>query len=258
MIKVRDITEAVERIAPLRYKEDYDNPGLQVGFFDSPVSKVLVCLDVTEAVIDEAISLGCQMIVSHHPLLYRPVGQVSDLDFVQRCIVKAVKNDINIYSAHTNLDNARGGVNWTIGGRIGLQDIEWLSPKDGTCGSGAIGTLAEPMSDEAFALKVKEAFKVECLQHNAFCGREIRRVAVCGGSGSSLLREAVAAGADCYLTGEFHYHDWFGREDILMLHLGHYQSEQYTKDLLAGIMAEALPELEIVLTSLNTNPTFYL
>lgn len=258
-MKVRDIAGAIERIAPLSFKEEYDNPGLQTGFFDACVSKVLVCLDVTEAVIDEAISLGCNLIVSHHPLIYRPVRQVSDLDFVQRCIVKAIRNGISVYSAHTNLDNARGGVNWEICRRLGLAGVEWLEPKEnGLCGSGAVGNLPEEEDDEAFALRVKEIFGVECLQHNAFCGRKIRRVAVCGGSGASLLGNALAAGADCYLTGEFHYHDWFGREDILMLHLGHYQSEQYTKDLLAGIMAEAFPELEIHLTGLNTNPTYYL
>lgn len=257
-MKVKDIADAVERIALLSYKEEYDNPGLQVGFPDAEVKKVLVCLDVTEDIIDEAVSLGCNVIVSHHPLIYRPVSQVSDRDFVQRCIVRAVKKNINIYSAHTNLDNARGGVNWKICECIGLKDVEWLDPKDGLCGSGAVGELPVPESDESFALRIKEAFGVECLQHNAFCGRQIRRVAVCGGSGASFLNKALAAGADCYLTGEFHYHDWFGRDDILMLHLGHYQSEQYTKDLLAGILAEALPGLEIIQTNLNTNPTFYL
>ena len=129
MIRVKDIAEALERTAPLHFQDDYDNSGLQVGFPSAEVGKVLVCLDVTEAVVQEAADKGCGLIVSHHPLLFRALRQVSDSTYQQRCAVSAIRSGIAIYSAHTSLDNARGGVNHKIASLIGLDGLEWLSPK---------------------------------------------------------------------------------------------------------------------------------
>ena len=159
MIRVKDIAEAVERAAPLNLQDDYDNSGLQVGFPSAEVRKVLVCLDVTEAVMQEAADKGCGLIVSHHPLLFRALRQVSDSTYQQRCAVSAIRSGIAIYSAHTSLDNAPGGVNHKIAALIGLDSLEWLSPKPGgaDAGSGLVGNLPEAVEDRAFLAMLKAA-----------------------------------------------------------------------------------------------------
>ena len=257
-MKVRDIISAIERVAPLRLQDEWDNSGLQVGFMNSEVEKVLVCLDVTEAVVDEAAERGCQMIVSHHPLLFRPLGMVSDATYQQRCVVKALAKGIAVYSAHTSLDNAPGGVNHRIAELIGLQDLRWLQPMEGMDGgSGLIGTLQAPERDSDFLRRIKQIFGVECLRHSGCSGREIRTVALCGGAGAFLMRNAVRQGADCFVTGEFHYHDYFENDGMLLAELGHFQSEQYTIGLLADLLKAGCPSVEVVETSVNTNPTRY-
>ena len=142
-MKVKEIIAALERFAPLSLQEDYDNAGLQVGLTETEVLGVLLCLDVTEAVIEEAVKSGANLIVAHHPLLFRPLKCVSDCDEAQRCTRLAVKHDIVIYAAHTNLDNARGGVNYKIAERLGLEVTDFLQPIDGDGGSGIIGTFGK-------------------------------------------------------------------------------------------------------------------
>ena len=255
---VKDIVSAIERVAPLSFQDEWDNSGLQVGFAGSTVSKVLVCLDVTEAVVDEAARLGCQMIVSHHPLLFKALRQVSDSTYQQRCVIKALARGIAIYSAHTSLDNAPGGVNHKIAELIGLQDIQWLLPKEGEdAGSGLVGRLPKAEGDTAFLQRIKSVFGVECLRHTACSGRDINTVALCGGSGAFLMKEALCKGADCFVTGEFHYHDYFENDGMLLAELGHYQSEKFTVELLCDLLATACPETTIIKTSLNTNPICY-
>lgn len=255
---VKDIVCAIERVAPLRFQDVWDNSGLQVGFGTSAVSKVLVCLDVTEAVVDEAAALGCQMIVSHHPLIFKALTQVGDSTYQQRCVVKALTRGIAIYSAHTSLDNAPGGVNHKIAELIGLHDLQWLQPKEGEdAGSGLVGTLPKSETDSEFLKRIKSAFGVECLRHSQCNGRQIKTVALCGGSGAFLMKEAGRKGADCFVTGEFHYHDYFENDGMLLAELGHYQSEKFTIDLLASVLAAACPETDIIKTSLNTNPICY-
>lgn len=257
VMKVRDIIQAIERRAPLRFQEDWDNSGLQVGFLDDEVNKVLVCLDVTEIVVQEAAMLGCEMIVSHHPLIFKALNQVSDATYQQRCVVKALGKGIAIYSAHTSLDNAPGGVNHKIAELIGLQDLKWLQPRDEESGSGLIGELDVPEHDSDFLHRIQSVFGVECLRHSECIGRQIKTIALCGGSGGFLMRDAVKQGADCFITGEFHYHDYFENDGMLLAELGHYQSEQYTIDLVAELLSQSFPDLEVEKTSINTNPTRY-
>ena len=252
---VKDIVLAIESAAPLRLQDDFDNSGLQVGFPGAEVKKVLVCLDVTEAVVDEAAKKGCDMIVSHHPLLFHALKQVSDSTYQQRCVCNALSKGIAIYSAHTSLDNAREGVNFEMARRIGLLDLEWLLPKDGEdAGSGVIGVLPEPETDRAFLSRLQDTFLVRDLRHSECSGRMIQKVAFCGGAGAFLMRDAIRKRADCFITGEFHYHDFFENDGMLLAELGHYESEQYTIDLLAGLLKERFPGLDVQLTSLNTNP----
>ena len=277
MIKVSDVIKAIEAVAPLRYQDEWDNSGLQVGFPDDPADKVLVCLDVTEAIVDEAVRKGCSMIVSHHPLLFRGLKQVCDLTYQQRCVTKALRAGIAIYSAHTSLDNAEGGVNHKIAELIGLEKLEWLEPKwigeacggEGGCegcscgcdgqapaGSGLIGELPRAVQANAFLHALKATFRVESLRHSA-PGKPIKKVALCGGAGAFLMQKAIEKGADCFISGEFHYHDYFENDGMLLIELGHYQSEQFTQDLLKEIIAKALPDVNIMLTQINTNPIQY-
>ncbi len=257
-MKLREVIAALEHLAPLRLQDEWDNSGLQVGFPEAEIDSVLVCLDITEAVVDEAIAAKCNLIVSHHPLIFKALRQVSDATYQQRCVVKALAAGVSIYSAHTSLDNAPGGVNHRIAALLGLQKLRWLSPRDGEdAGSGLVGELPASEPDAAFLARVQRTFGVPCLQHSALDGRQVRRVAVCGGAGAFLLHDAVCAGADCFLSGEFHYHDYFENQGVLLAELGHYQSEQFTQDLLLEYLRKTCPGLAVRRTAINTNPICY-
>lgn len=257
-MKLREVIAALEHLAPLRLQDEWDNSGLQVGFPESEIDQVLVCLDVTEAIVDEAIAAKCNLIVSHHPLIFKALRQVSDATYQQRCVVKALAAGISIYSAHTSLDNAPGGVNHRIAALLGLEKLRWLSPRDGEdAGSGLVGELPASEPDAAFLARVQRTFGVECLQHSALNGRQVRRVALCGGAGAFLLHDAVCAGADCFISGEFHYHDYFENQGVLLAELGHYQSEQFTQDLLLEYLHKTCPGLTVRKTAINTNPICY-
>lgn len=252
---------ALERFAPLPLQDGFDNAGLQVGLTEMEATGVLLCLDITEAVIDEAIALGFNVIISHHPLIFKSLKCISGQTYSERCIVKAIKNDIVIYSAHTNLDNACKGVNFKIAEKIGLHDIRILAPnkEESMVGSGAIGFLDKPESELDFLKRIKKIFEVECIRHNKLTGRLIHKVALCGGAGAFLIPNAIQVEADIFITGEIKYHEYFGREkDILLAEIGHYESEQYTKDLLISILKKEFPSLEIEKTKINTNPIKYL
>ena len=261
-MKIQDVLSALEQFAPLPLQESWDNAGLQVGLTEAEVSGALLCLDVTDAVVDEALEKGCNLIVSHHPLLFRGLKTISDLTDVQRTVRKAVKNDVAVVSMHTNMDNAQGGVNFKMAEKLGLTDVRFMAPKtvDGvTCGSGIIGQLAEPLAAEAFVAKVKQAFGVACAMTNQLLERPVSRVALCGGAGDFLLDEAVKAGADAFITGEMHYHQYFGYEQqIQICVIGHYQSEQYTTEVFRDIINERCPGVRTEIAETMTNPICYL
>jgi len=257
-MKLKRIISHIEALAPLSAQDGFDNSGLQIGFPEQEIDYVLVCLDVTEEVLREAERKGCGLIVSHHPLLFHPLRQVSDSSYQQRCTVSAIRAGIAIYSAHTSLDNSPGGVNHKIAELIGLDDLSWLSPKEGTdAGSGLIGTMRNPLTDGEFLDFLKARFKVAALRHSEPCGKTIRRVALCGGAGAFLLPDAIREGADCFVCGEFHYHDYFDNCGVLLAEPGHYQSEQYTSELLRDSLRSAFPELEVSVTEIDTNPVRY-
>lgn len=260
-MKIKEVVAALEHFAPLPLQEDWDNAGLQVGLTETYVSGVLLCLDVTEEIVDEAIENACNLIVSHHPLIFRKLRNITGTNEVQRCIIKALKNDIAIVSMHTNIDNARDGVNYRIAEKMGMTDVRFFTTKqvgDIECGSGTIGTLPAPMAATDFIGMLKERFNVECVQTNSLISRQISRVAICGGAGSFLLEEAIAAGADAFITGEMHYHDFFDHnDDIQICVIGHYQSEQYTPEIFKDILEKKCPQVRTYMTKINTNPIKY-
>lgn len=216
-------------------------------------SGALLCLDVTEEVIQEAVDMGCNLIVAHHPLLFRGVKHVSDATQVERCLRLAVKNDICIYAAHTNLDNAEDGVNYKMAEKLGLMDVVPLE------GGGVLGYLMAEEDSLAFLQRVKDVFRVESLQHNELLRRPIQSVALCGGAGSFALDAAIEQEADAFLTGEMGYHQFFGHEQQIQIGvIGHFQSEQFTTEIFQQIIGECAPQLPVFVTGINTNPIQYL
>ena len=261
-MKIKEVLSALEQFAPLPLQESWDNAGLQVGLTETEVSGALLCLDVNEKIVDEAVSKGCNVIVSHHPLLFRGLKTISDLTDVQRTVRKAVQQDICVISMHTNMDNAKGGVNFRIAQKLGLTDVRFLVPTGSATiesGSGVVGELAEPMAADDFIILVKRTFGVECAMCNELLRRPIRRVALCGGAGDFLLDEAVKAGADAFITGEMHYHQYFGYEQQLQICvIGHYQSEQFTAEIFEEIIRQACPGVKTLMAETCTNPIYYL
>lgn len=267
-MKVKDILGALEEFAPLALQDGYDNAGLQIGLAeDAEATGALLCLDVTEDVVDEAVQRGCNLIVSHHPLLFRPVKSITGDDYIGRVIMKAIQQKVAIYAAHTNLDSAYEGVNFKMAEKLGLQHIEWLSPKTSydyegairTAGEGIIATLPAPMTQKDFMERVKEVFSLKSLRVNSAAKGTISCVALCGGSGAFLIQKAVEQGADAFITGEIGYHRFFGYDDqLLLMEIGHYESEQYTIELLHQVISRKAPGLQVCRTKLQTNPINYL
>ena len=269
-MKIKEIVCALEHFAPLPLQESYDNAGLQVGLTEVEASGALLCLDVTEEVMQEAVALGCNLVISHHPLLFRPLRTLTDNTQVERVVRMAVQNDIAIYSAHTNLDNAEDGVNYKIAEKLSLIDVQLIGPhtvkvaqkgkeRSVKAGSGVIGYLPTPMQSTQFLAWVKEVFHVECLMHNEPLQRPIQSVALCGGAGDFVLQDALSLEADAFLTGEMHYHQYFGTEQRIQIGvLGHYQSEQFTMEIFRTLLEERAPELPVFVTRINTNPIKYL
>lgn len=259
---IKEVIAALERFAPLPLQESYDNAGLQCGLTEVEVSGALLCLDVTPEVVLEAVERGCNLVVAHHPLLFRGVKCVADRTLVERTLRLAIKHDVALYAAHTNLDNVVGGVNYEMATRLGLTAPRILRPLAGRddAGSGLVGEWHEPLTAREALCRIKEVFAADCVMHNALLDRPIKRVAVCGGSGSFLCADAVAAGADLFLTGEMGYHEFFGWDGQLQLAvIGHYESEQYTVHLLQRILSEALPTLRTHHTAIaRPNPVHYL
>jgi len=261
-VKIKQVLSALEQFAPLPLQESWDNAGLQIGLTEAEVSGALLCLDVTERVVDEAVRRGCNLVVSHHPLLFRGLKQVSDATDVQRTVWKAIREGVCVVSMHTNMDNARGGVNWKIAEKLGLTDVRFFAEKtvqgiEG--GSGVVGMLPQPMAAEAFISQVKQTFGVACAQCNELLQRPIQRVALCGGAGDFLLDEAVALKADAFITGEMHYHQYFGYEQRLQICvIGHYQSEQFTSEVFRSIIEQECPGVKCLIAETVTNPIVYI
>ena len=254
-VKIQQVLSALERFAPLPLQESYDNAGLQIGLTEAEVSGALLCLDVTEKIIDEAVAKGCNLVVSHHPLLFRGLKQVSDLNDVQRTVRKAIKNDVCVISMHTNLDNARGGVNYKMAEKLGAKVLNSAEEeKQGL----VLAELAQPMAAADFIAMVKERFGVKCAMCNEILECPVKTVAICGGAGDFMLDEAIAQKADAFITGEMHYHVYFGHEqEIQICVIGHYESEQFTTEIFREVIEHECPGVRTEMAETNTNPIHY-
>jgi len=364
-MKIKEITQFLEGIAPLNYQENYDNSGLIVGGEDMQVTSVLICLDSVEEVIEEAIENGCNLIIAHHPIIFSGLKKINGKNHIERTIIKAIKNDIAIYAIHTNLDNIKGGVSSKIADLLDLKNQQILSPKRdllrklevyvpkenaeevqnalfssgagsvgdykncsfqsvgvGTflpsenaspqvgekgkqerveevkievifpknmekrlisemkkahpyeevahqiyildnvfqeVGSGIVGELETEIDSKMFLETLKKTMKTVCIRHTKLVKNIIKKVAVCGGSGSFLLNNAKGVGADIFITADFKYHEFFNAEnDIIIADIGHYESEQFTKELIYDLLINNFSKFAVLLSKINTNPINYL
>jgi dinuclear metal center YbgI/SA1388 family protein len=280
-MRVKTITFYLESIAPLSLQEAYDNSGLLIGNEENEVAGVLICLDCTEAVLDEAIKKNCNLIIAHHPIIFGGLKKITGRNYVERVVEKAIRNNISLYAIHTNLDNVAEGVNKKICEKLGLSNCKILAPLKSSpfapsrggetaAGAGMIGTLKQPMTETAFLNKVKKVMKAGSVRHTAQLGKKVSKVAVCGGSGSFLLPEAIRQKADVFVTADFKYHQFFDAENkVVIADIGHYESEQFTKELLRDLLMEKFSifatrlkkgekNIPLLLTAINTNPINYL
>lgn len=257
MVKVKDITAAIEEFAPRNLQESYDNAGLQVGNPDSEVTAVLLCLDVTEEILSEALSRECNLIVSHHPLIFRGLKDLTGSNPTQRIVMEAIRKGISIYSAHTNLDSTWDGVSHEMARRLNITEISVLEPQPSNprTGLGVVGNIT-PTPKIEFLRKIKDTFKVQALRYSSQSpALVIRKVALCGGAGASLIEAAVARKADILITGDVKYHDFttFGHE-IIIADIGHFESELCSREILFRIIHGSFPDLETYFSETETNP----
>ncbi len=363
--KVHDIASLIEKIAPLPLQESYDNAGLICGDSTMEVTGVLISFDVIESVIDEAIDNDLNMIVSHHPLVFSGLKKITGKNYIERCLIKAIKNDIAIYAAHTNIDAAPNGLNKLFCNKLGLKNCRILSPshielvklvtfvpkndatevrhaifsagaghignydhcsfniegegtfraQEGTrphvgekgithhekeirievilpdfikekvisamiqahpyeevaydifplknhwmgAGSGMIGDLPEALDTITFLNFVKDTFKTGSIRHTSPVKDKVKKIALCGGAGSFLISDAIAAKADVFITGEIKYHDFFNSDGkIVLADMGHFESEQFVKELFEEAIKKNFSNFAVRLSEVNTNPINYL
>lgn len=363
-MQIKTVTDIIETFAPLALQEKYDNAGLLIGNPDWSVNGVLVCVDVTESVIDEAVAMNVNLIIAHHPLIFNGLKKITGQNEVQRCVIKAIKHDIAVYAAHTNVDNVLDGVNGRIADKIGLINRKILQSKSemlvklvtfvpklhvqrvreaifeagagqignyDACsynsegygsfransnatpfvgevnkihyeeetrievilpeyiqnkviasmikahpyeepaydilpllneyqqvGSGLTGELIEAENECDFLQRMKVLLGGNPIRHTALTGKKIKKVAVCGGSGSFLLQDALEASADIFISADFKYHDFFGAENkIIIADVGHFETEQFTKELFFDIIRKKLPTFAVHISKVNTNPIIY-
>ena len=267
MVKVSEILSFITDVAPLNWQESYDNSGLLIGDPNTLVDKVLLTLDVTEKVIDEAIENSFHLIISHHPLIFRSIKNILNDNTLGRIITKAIKHDISIAAMHTNLDNSYVGVNNILATNLDLKNLQILRPNQATqsvndvehqVGSGMIGEFENEMSETDFLKLIKNKLNVGALRHSEFLGRPIKKVALCGGSGSFLINDAKRCGADAYLTADVKYHEFFDADnEILIIDAGHFETEQFTKQLIADIILKKNPKFAVQISSVKTHSVHY-
>lgn len=364
-MQIKDITNFLESWAPLSLQESYDNSGLLIGENNDSINQALITLDITEDVIDEAIATNSDLIIAHHPFIFKGIKRIGDSHWIDRCIRKAIKHDIGIYAIHTNLDNVQTGVNHKIAEKLGLQKTKILKPKSDTLskvtvfvptpskqvvldamfeagagnvgnydhcsfqleglgtfrgnessnptigkagedeqvnetrievivpdyqlgsvlnamitahpyeevahyinplanmnqeiGSGMIGELSNPMEIAGFFKHLKKQMNLQVVRHTALVKEEVKTVALCGGSGSFLLAQAICKKADIFITGDFKYHDFFeANGDIIIADIGHYESEVFTKELILDALTKNFTKFAFRLSKVDTNPIKYL
>lgn len=235
---IQDVINYLDDTLHPEYQEDYDNSGFLLGEGDTTYSGSLVVLDLTDEAVDEALALGLNLIVTHHPFIFGGVKRITDSDSLGRLIMKLINHNLSVYAAHTNLDNMPEGVSGILCEKLGLIDcrILGLRSDNEAIGGGMVGMLPEAMQKEDFLLKVK-ALTGQPMVRYAGGSATVQRVALCGGSGSFLIDNALAIGADIYLTADIKYHDFQrATSHMAIADIGHYESEQFAKEVISRVI----------------------
>ena len=240
---IRQITDVIERFAPLEWQESYDNAGLIVGRPDDEVHKALLAVDVTEEVLDEAEAEGCDLVITHHPIVFRALKRFNSADPVERCVERAIRSRIALYACHTNLDSAPGGMSWRLAEMLGVGNLRVLQPSetgDGA-GFGVVGELPEAIDTVEFMRIIQRRLEVSVIRYSDIATSGVRRVAVCTGAGASLIGEARRAGADIYITADMKYNDFMTPDKALTVaDIGHFESEYCAIQLIFDILSKNL------------------
>lgn len=255
-MKVGEVTAVLEGFAPLGLQETWDNSGLLVGSPADEVHGILVGLDCTPELIDEAAACGADLVITHHPLIFGGLRRIGPEDPVGLAIMKAIRAGIAVYATHTPSDKTPGGVSWQMARRLGLDKAEALDADESGRGLGVVGDLPAPMSGEALIRLVKERFGAAVVRASAPAAR-VERVAVCGGSGSSLIGRARGAGAQALVTGDVSYHHFFQSEGFMVLDIGHFESEVDIVDLLISVVRKNFPTFAFCRAGTLKNPVYY-
>ena len=244
---IKEIISLIEDYAPLKFQASFDNSGLLCGNPERELTSILLCIDVTEEVIKEAIDKGHNLIISHHPLIFSGLKHITPATYVERCVIDAIKHDITIYAAHTNMDVVANGVSGRMADKLDLYHRQILQPEgdpmDGN-GFGIIGELQQPVESMAFLQQIKEIFRCDRLRYT---------------TPHTPFKQALAGQADIYISGDFKYHDFFLTENRIMIaDIGHYESEQFTKEIFYEILTKKISKFAVQFSEINTNPIKYL
>ncbi len=265
-LSLKDITNYLESVAPLRFQENYDNAGLILGHPEQEITGAIMSLDCTEEVVKEAIEAGYNLVIAHHPIVFRGIRKFDLSNYVERTLVRAIKHDVAIYAVHTNLDNVlHHGVNEKIAMKLDLCEISSLKAHDldkletqYTVGSGLKGKLSKPLTEQDFLDLLKEKMNLPILRHTQLLDKKVEDIALCGGAGSFLTNNAIAAGADVFISSDFKYHDFFDANGkIVLVDMGHYESEYFTIELLFELVTKKFPNFAARCTKVTTNPVRY-
>ncbi|MHC1780384.1 MAG: Nif3-like dinuclear metal center hexameric protein [Bacteroidales bacterium] len=257
-MKALEIIKAIEDFAPGQLQESWDNSGLIVGDADKEVRAVLLALDCTPEIISEAIETGAGMIITHHPLIFKGIKRIGTNTVQERMITSLIKNDIVLYSMHTNIDKVPEGVSSLMAKKLGLKNLSFLLPDSGgENGLGLAGDLEKEMEFSELIDHLKRAFPVKTVRFSKPVTGGIKRVAVCGGSGGSIIREAVQSGASVYITGDISYHNFFCEDGFMIIDIGHFESEIDVLELLMSVILKKIPNFAVRIARNNNNPIYY-
>lgn len=260
---IKDVVKVIEEAFPPRYQEDYDNTGLQVGSMIRPCTGVLFCVDVTPEIIAEAEHKGCNLIVSHHPLIFNPIKSIATSGRVDMSIYKAIKNDIAIYSCHTSVDNAPlRGVSWKMAEMLGMTNLSALESRgEDRIGSGVVGDFPEPLTHLGLVDKVKETFGSPVARCSSLTPEhcKVSRIALCGGAGGFLIPKAIERGAQAFIASDCKHNNFLDyAQSIFLIDIGHFESEECTKQIFYQIIKEKIPNFALYYSELEKNPIIYL
>ncbi|WP_303272287.1 Nif3-like dinuclear metal center hexameric protein [uncultured Alistipes sp.] len=259
-MKIKDITDVIERFAPLAYQESYDNAGLIVGRPDDEVRQALLAVDVTDEVLDEAEREGCDLVITHHPIVFHPLKRFNSADMVQRCVERAIRRGIALYACHTNLDSAPEGMSWRLAALLGIGELSVLQPSEGDprAGFGVVGELPEPLPTVEFLRRMQQRLGVKVVRHSDLVSEQVRRIALCTGAGASLMADARRAGADLYVTADLKYNDFmFPDGEFVVADIGHFESEYCAIELLFEVLSKNLITFAVRKSGCSRNPVNY-